>query len=250
MTVPKTVYEPPPLAWGLGRIRIGDDVVPWAVSRADIDDEAAALVPVLERLGLEDTSAVDGSALGGEDDVRPLLLIVSMLSETVHSYPFETAAGTLGALYSAADASRFDSFRSAALIGYLHPQVVWGINTAVVEGLTQEFGRDLADVFGKINGGIVTTDEGAFAALTGAGIRPWRSQAHGPTTAFEDAPGSGRLTYDPDRWTIEVDPSGTDDSGSGPLLITNVAPRLTPSARLLTGVSGRVPEPGTVLLAR
>lgn len=249
MTVAKTIYEPPPLAWGLGRIRVGDDLVPWAVSRPDVDDEAAALVPVLQRLGLPDTSDVDGSAPGAEDEIRPLLLIVSMLSETVHSYPFETAAGTLGALYSSADSSRFDSFRSAALIGYLHPQVVWGINTAVVEGLTQEFGRDLAEVFGKVTGSIVTTDEGAFDALTGAGIQPWRSRPLGPTTAIEDAPGTGRLTYDPNRWTIEVDAGDANASGAGPLLITNVAPRLTPSTRLLTGVRGRVPEPGTVVLA-
>ncbi len=250
MTVPQTIYEPPPVAWGLGRIRVGDDVVPWAVSQADVDDEAAALVPVLVRLGIDDTSGVDSSAPGNEDEVRPLLLIVSMLSETLHSYPFETAAGTLGALYSSADSSRFDSFRSAALIGYLHPQVVWGVNSAVVEGLTEEFGRDLAEVFGAVTGSVVTTDEGAFAALTAAGIRPWRSRAVGPTTMFEDAPGSGRLTYDPARWAVEVDAAGADASGVGPLLLTNVAARLTPSTRLDSGLRGHVPEPGTILLAR
>ncbi|MCU1458333.1 MAG: hypothetical protein JWL73_2425 [Actinomycetia bacterium] len=254
MTVARTIYEPPPRAWCLGRIRIArtgaaDELVPWEVSQADIDDEAAALVPVLQRLGLHDTSHVDPEVTAAEDDVRPLLLIVSMLSETLHSYPFETAAGKLGALYSSADSSRFDSFRTAALIGYLHPQVVWGINTAVVEGLTQEFGRDLATVFGAVPGAVVTTDDGAFDALTAAGVQPWRSRAVGATTMIEDAAGSGRLRYDPDRWRVEVDADDSDPDGTGSLLLSNVAPRLTPSDRVPTGIRGHVPEPGTVVLS-
>ena len=30
-------YEDPPRVWGVGRVVVGDEIVPWPVSEADID---------------------------------------------------------------------------------------------------------------------------------------------------------------------------------------------------------------------
>src|SRR5215510_10813080 len=102
-------YEAPPVAWGVGRVVVGDEMIPWPVSQRDIDDETEAMVPRLGALGLGE---------GG------LVLIVSRLSDTIHVSPFEQAAGKLGALYSAAGRSPFDALRTASLIRQPKPTVV------------------------------------------------------------------------------------------------------------------------------
>ena len=121
-------YEDPPEVWGVGRVVVDGEVVPWPVAQADIEDEAESLAPRLAALGLEP---------GG------LVLIVSMLSQAMHVVPFEQAAGRLGALYSSADATPFDAFRVAALVRQLEPQVVLGITGDVLDGLA-EAGREPA----------------------------------------------------------------------------------------------------------
>ena len=62
-------YEDPPVAWGVGRVVVGDEVIPWPVSQHDIDDETESMVPRLAALGLGE---------GG------LVLIVSLISDTIH----------------------------------------------------------------------------------------------------------------------------------------------------------------------
>src|SRR6476619_2381775 len=123
-------YEDPPGAWGVGRVVVGNEMIPWPVSQRDIDDETEAMVPRLAALGL---------GRGG------LVLIVSLLSDTSHVYPFEQAAGRLGALYSSADRSPFDAFRTASLIRQLKPTVLLGIDHRVLDGLA-EARRDLVAV--------------------------------------------------------------------------------------------------------
>src|SRR6478609_741213 len=134
MTFPKTVFEEMPRAWGVGRIVVDGEVTPWAVSPADVDGEAESLAPRLAALGLPD---------GG------LLLIVSLLSQTIHVTPFEQAAGLVGARYSSADATPFDAFRTASLVRQLSPQVVLGVDTAVLDGLA-ELERPLDEVFAPV----------------------------------------------------------------------------------------------------
>jgi hypothetical protein len=211
-------YEDPPVAWGVGRVVVGDEVVPWPVSQRDIDDETESMVPRLAALGL---------AEGG------LVLIVSLLSDTIHVYPFEQAAGRLGALYSSADRSPFDAFRTASLIRQLRPTVVMGIDRRVLDGLA-EAGRDLHEVFASVPA-VVAVDDDAVTRLTDAGIAARRWVTLGPTSAlqsFED----DALVYDPTRWDVESD--------HGELVITNLAERLTPCDRLRTGRRGEVLEPG------
>src|SRR4029079_2916235 len=95
-------------------------IAPARVCPVNIRAETDSVVPPLAALGL---------AEGG------LVLIVSLLSDTIHVYPFEQAAGRLGALYSPADRSPFDAFRTASLIRQLRPTVVMGIDGRVLDGL-------------------------------------------------------------------------------------------------------------------
>ncbi len=228
MSFPETVFEPGPRVWGVGRVVIGGEITPWPMSQADVDDEAAAMAPRLEALGLPD---------GG------LVLSGSLLSEAIHVAPFEQAAGIVGARYSSADATPFDAFRTASLIRQLHPDVVLGVDTAVLDGLT-ESGRDLAEVFAP--GGVpleavVASDAGAYDRLAAAGLRPRRWVKLGPTNVLQSLDDDA-LVYDPTRWQVEGDPT------TGELLLTNLVERLTPSARLRTGVHGDVTTPGRMHL--
>jgi len=211
-------YEDPPVAWGVGRVVVGDEVIPWPVSQRDIDDETESMVPRLAALGL---------AEGG------LVLIVSLLSDTIHVYPFEQAAGRLGALYSSADRSPFDAFRTASLIRQLKPTVVMGIDHRVLDGLT-DAGRDLYEVFAPVPAVVAVDDDTATRlAATGLTVRRWLTL--GPTSALQPLDDDA-FVYDPTRWEVESD--------GGELVITNLVDRLTPCDRFRTGRRGEVLEPG------
>lgn len=211
-------YEDPPAAWGVGRVVVGDEVIPWPVSQHDIDDETEAMVPRLASLGL-----VEGG----------LVLIVSLLSDTIHVYPFEQAAGRLGALYSSADRSPFDAFRTASLIRQLTPTVVMGIDSRVLDGL-DDAGRDLSEVFATVPA-VAAVDDVATTRLAATGIPVRRWLTIGPTSAVQPLDDDA-LVYDPTRWEIESD--------GGELVITNLVDRLTPCDRFRTGRRGEVIEPG------
>jgi hypothetical protein len=221
---PQTVFEPAPRVWGVGRVVVGSEVTPWPVGRADIEDEAAAMAPRLAALGLGD---------GG------LILIVSLLSQAIHVAPFEQAAGLVGARFSSADATPFDAFRTASLIRQLHPEVVLGVDGAVLDGLAEQ-GRDLAEVFGPV-GAVVAADAGAADRLRAAGLEPRRWVKLGPTSAVQGLDGDD-LIYDPARWQVDADPATSE------LLVTNLADRLTPCDHFATGEHGRVETPGRITL--
>jgi len=211
-------YEDPPVAWGVGRVVVGDEVIPWPVSQRDIDDETESMVARLAALGLGE---------GG------LALIVSLLSDTIHVYPFEQAAGRLGALYSSADRSPFDAYRTASLIRQLRPTVVMGIDQRVLDGLS-DAGRDLHEVFAPVPA-VVAVDDDAVARLAATGLDVRRWLTIGPTSALQPLDDDA-LVYDATRWEIE--------SEGGELAITSLVDRLTPCDRLRTGRRGRVLEPG------
>lgn len=212
-------YEPLPAVWGVGRVVVDGVVSPWAVSQVDIDDEAASVAPRLAALGL------------GDDD---LVLIVSLLSQAIHVVPFEKAAGLVGALYSSADRTPFDAFRTASLIRQLHARVVMGIDGGVLDGL-EEAGRDLADVFAGVPA-VVCVDPDATARLRAVGLRPRGWVTLGPTSAVQ-ALADDAFAYDETRWRVE-------QASGGELVVSNIADRLTPCEALRTGVHGTVVAPG------
>jgi hypothetical protein len=221
-------YEDPPRVWGVGRVTVpGADgsavVTPWAVSQADIDDEAASLAPSLAALGL------------GNDD---LVLIASLLSQAIHVVPLEKAAGLVGALYSSADATPFDAFRTASLIRQLHATIVLGIDGAVLDGLA-DAGRDFGEVFGDVPA-VVCVDGATASRLRDAGLTPRGWVTLGPTSAFQGLDDDA-FVYDAQRWRVEEDDGGE-------LVITNVASRLTPCDGFRTGVHGIVTGPGRLTL--
>jgi hypothetical protein len=221
-------YEDPPRVWGVGRlivkkVLVDDEVVPWEVSEADIDDETEIAAQFLRDLGLR------------EDE---LVLIVSYLSQAIHVAPFERAAGLVGALYSSADASRFDAFRTASLVRQLEPSVVIGVDDAVLDGF-EDLDRDPAEVFASVRS-VVAAGATAQARLADAGVKAGQWLRLGPLNAVS-LPGESELRYDPTRWQV--------DEADGQLLVTNLAERLTPSDRFATGVQGRVPTPGRITLS-
>ena len=215
-------YEAPPLVWGVGRVVVGDTVVPWSVSEADIDDETEIASAFLRDLGLR------------EDE---LALLVSFLSQTIHVAPFERAAGVVGALYSSSDASRFDAFRTASLVRQLRPSVIIGVDDAVLDGL-EDLDRDPAEVFAPVRS-VVASGDGAQARLVAAGVQAGLWLRLGALSAVAP-PGESELRYDQTRWQV-------DDAG-GELLVTNLADRLTPSNRFCTGIRGAVTAPGRITL--
>jgi hypothetical protein len=216
-------FEAAPAVWGVGRVVVGDEIVPWPVSEADIVDETDIVEQHYRALGL------------GDDD---LVLVVALLSQAIHAVPLEAGAGRVGALYSSADATRFDAFRTASLIRQLEALVVIGVDDEIIVGL-DELGRDLADVFGSV-AAVVAADETAYDRLRAAGLPTGRYLRLGPTSAVA-APSEDALSYDATRWQVDED--------GGALLLTNLAPRYTPCDRFYTGIRGTVPEPGKVLLS-
>jgi hypothetical protein len=215
-------YEDPPRVWGVGRVVVGDEVVAWEVSEADIDDETQVAAAFLRDLGLRENE---------------LVLIVSYLSQTIHVAPFERAAGIVGALYSSADASRFDAFRTASLVRQLHPSVVIGVDDAVLDGFV-DLELDPAAVLATVRA-VVASGTTAQSRLTDAGVQAGVWVRLGPLNAIA-LPGEADLRYDPTRWQV--------DSDDGELLVTNLAERLTSSDRFRTGVRGRVSAPGRIEL--
>lgn len=215
-------YEDPPTVWGVGRVVVNSEVTPWPVSAADIDDEAESLAPRLAALGLAD----DG-----------LVLIVSLLSQAIHVVPLEKAAEKVGALYSSADATPFDAFRTVSLVRQLRPSVVLGIDGSVLDGIA-DLGRDPGEVFAGV-GAVVCAGADAAQRLSGTGITPRGWVKLGPTSALQDLADDG-FVYDAHRWQV--------DEADGELVITNLVPRLTPCDRFPTGVAGRVVEPGRLAL--
>jgi phenylacetate-coenzyme A ligase PaaK-like adenylate-forming protein len=208
--------EPAPTVWGVGRLLVDGAVTPWPVSQSDIDDEAQAAVGHLVSLGV------------GAGDV---VVIVALLSEAIHAVPLEKAAGRLDALYSSADATEMDAPRTEYLINQLRPRAVVGVNRAVIRGL-RERGREPADVFAVVPA-VVTADDAAWRALVDAGLAPRRWAKVGPTGALECAQRSG-LHLDGERWDVGV--------VDGEIVVTNRAARLTPCARLRTGVAGSIAD--------
>lgn len=216
-------FEDAPAVWGIGRLVVNGEVVPWPVSEDDVDDEAESMTPRLAALGLEP---------GG------IVLIASMLSQAIHVVPLERAAGRCGALYSSADATPFDAFRVAALVRQLEPQVVMGITSGVLDGL-EESGRDAAGVLASVPT-VVSADDGAYARLRATGLTPRRWVRLGPTSAIESL-GEDGPTFDTARWEV-------DEGDDGELVVTNRVRRLTPARRLRTGVQGRVVDDGRLAL--
>jgi hypothetical protein len=215
-------FEDPPSVWGVGRVVNAGGVTPWPVSQHDIDDEAAGLAPRLRALGLDD---------GG------LVLIVSLLSQAIHVVPIEQAAGLVGARYSSADATPFDAFRTVSLVRQLRPTVVLGVDRRVCDGI-DELGHDLGEAFATV-GAVVAADRDAAQRLGVAGVESGRWVRLGPTSVIA-GPGEDLFGYDPSRWQV--------DERDGELLLTNVAPRLTPCDRLASGWRGHVVEPGRLRL--
>jgi len=215
-------YEEPPRVWGVGRVVVGETIVPWSVSEADIDDETDVAAEFLRELGLH------------EDE---LVLLVSYLSQTIHVAPFERAAGVVGALYSSADASRFDAFRTASLVRQLTPSVVFGVDDAVLDGF-DDLERDPAEVFATVRT-VVASGITAQARLAAAGVPAGVWLRLGPINAVAP-PGEAELRYDATRWQVDED--------DGELLVTNLVERLTPSNRFATGVRGKVTAAGRIAL--
>jgi len=217
-------YEDPPRVWGVGRLVVSgsDEVVPWEVSEADIDDETEVAADFLRELGLQE----------GE-----LVLIVSYLSQAIHVAPFERAAGKVGALYSSADASRFDAFRTASLVRQLQPSVVVGVDDAVLDGFA-DLERNPGEVFASVRA-VVASGTTAQARLAEAGVTAGVWLRLGALNAIA-LPGEVELRYDATRWQA--------DAPDGELLVTNLAERLTRSDRFRTGVRGTVPTPGRITL--
>lgn len=216
-------FEVPPQVWGVGRVVVGDEIIPWAVSEADIEDETEIAASHYRSLGL------------GDGD---LVLVVALLSQAIHAVPLERGAGRVGALYSSADATRFDAFRTASLVRQLEAKIVIGVDTEVLTGLT-DIGRDLTDVFSTVKT-VVAGDADAQARLADAGIATGRWLRLGPTSAV-GLPDEPWLVYDAQRWQV--------DGVGGELVLTNVADRLTACDRFRTGIRGSVPEPGRLILA-
>jgi hypothetical protein len=206
---------PAPDVWGVGRVVVAGEMVPWPVSQADIDDETEAHVESMRRLGV------------GEGDV---VVVCSLLSETIHVFPLEQAANAVGARYSSTDATEFDAFRTAAMIRQVSPVAVIGVNRDVITGL-RALGRDLRQVFESVKT-VATSDDDARVALEAAGLAPRRWLKLGPTSGFECVERDG-VHVDRRRARLTT-------SADGGLFVTTTVDRLTPCVDFSIGLSGEL----------
>jgi hypothetical protein len=210
----------PPAVWGIARFLVGAEPVEWVVSQAEIRRDAQSAGAVLARLGFA----------GGDR-----MLVVSMLSEAPHFWPFSLAALMAGGQISYADASPFDAYRSAMFLRTLRYRVVLAVTEGVLDGLDQG-GHDVAALLAGVP--VVVARGAAAGRLAALGLPAHRMELLGPAVAIAPAAGAPP-EVDPELWSL--------DAVDGQIAVTSLTERAQPFVRQPTGVAGRVDGPRALL---
>jgi hypothetical protein len=209
-----------PATWGVARFLVGGEPVEWVLSQDEIRRDAVSAGASLSRLGF-----VAGDRL----------LVVSLLSEAPHFWPFSLAGLMAGGQLSYADASPFDAYRSAMFLRTLRYRAVFALTDGVLDGLDQG-GHDIAALLAGVPA--VVARGGATDRLAALGIAAHRLELLGPAVALAPAPGEPP-EVDPELWDL--------DAVDGQIFVTSLTERAQPFVRQATGVAGRVDGPRVLL---
>jgi hypothetical protein len=215
---PRTIEAP--ATWGIARFLVGDEPVEWVVSQAEIARDARSAGAALGRLGL-----------GAGDR----MLVVSMLADAPHFWPFSLAGLMGGGQLSYADASPFDAYRSAMFLRTLRYRIVLALTEGVLDGLEQG-GHDAAALLAGVP--VVVARGTAADRLAAMGVPAHRLELLGPAVAL--APEAGAPPeVDPELWSL--------DALDGQIVVTSLVERAQPFVRQPTGVAGAVDGPRVLL---
>lgn len=199
--------------WGIGSYRVGDDLVAFPVSEADLQRDIA-------------TGQKNLASLGVEQGMRAL--VTSMLAEGAQYWPLQIGLLMAGTQMSCADASRFDAFRTRMFLNGPRYDLALGISGDVLDGLA-DLDAPLGDLFARVP--VVAARAEAIGRLRVAGVdaRLWLHV--GPTIAVEcDARAGAHI--DDDEWIV-----GSD---GGELRITGRNPRAAAVDGVPTGVRAEI----------
>ena len=210
----------PPTTWGVARFLVGAEPVEWVLSQDEIRRDAQSAGVALSRLGF---------AAGDR------MLVVSLLSEAPHFWPFSLAGLMAGGQLSYADASPFDAYRSAMFLRTLRYRLVLALTDGVLDGLDQG-GHDVAALLAGVP--VVVARGGAVDRLAARGVAAHRLQLLGPAVALAPAPGEPP-EVDPELWAL--------DAVDGQIVVTSLTERAQPFVRQATGVTGGVDGPRVLL---
>ncbi len=206
--------------WGIARFLVGDEPVEWVVSHAEIGRDAQSAGAALERLGF---TAGDR------------MLVVSMLADAPHFWPFSLAGLMAGGQLSYADASPFDAHRSAMFLRTLDYRVVLAVTDGVLDGLEQG-GHDPAALLADVP--VVVARGGAAERLAARGVATHAMALLGPAVALAPVAGAPP-EVDPELWDLEA--------VDGQLVVTSRTERAQPFVRQPTGVAGTADGPRVLL---
>jgi hypothetical protein len=215
---PRTIEAPS--TWGIARFLVGDEPVEWVISQAEIGRDAQSAGAALQRLGF---TAGDR------------MLVVSMLADAPHFWPFSIAALMGGGQLSYADASPFDAYRTAMFLRTLRYRAVLALTDGVLDGLDQA-GHDAAALLADVP--IVVARGGAGERLAARGVASHAMALLGPAVALAPAAGAPP-EVDPELWDLE--------SIDGQLVVTSRTERAQPFVRQPTGVAGTADGPRALL---
>jgi hypothetical protein len=215
---PRTIATPS--TWGIARFLVGDEPVEWVLSQAEIGRDAQSAGAALQRIGL------------GSGD---RMLVVSLLADAPHFWPFSLAGLMAGGQLSYADASPFDAYRTAMFLRTLRYRVVLALTDGVLDGLEQG-GHDAAALLAGVPA--VVARGRAADRLAALGVAAHRLELLGPAVAL--APEAGAAPeVDPELWTL--------DAVDGQIVVTSLTERAQPFVRQPTGVAGAVDGPRVLL---
>jgi hypothetical protein len=205
-----------PATWGIARFLVGDEPVEWVVSQAEIGRDAQSAAAALQRIGFSSGDR---------------MLVVSMLADAPHFWPFSLAGLMGGGQLSYADASPFDAYRTAMFLRTLRYRVVLALTDGVLDGLEQG-GHDAVALLAGVP--TVVARGRAADRLATMGVPAHRLELLGPAVAL--APEAGAPPeVDPELWAL--------DAVDGQVVVTSLTERAQAFVRQPTGVVGGVDGP-------
>jgi hypothetical protein len=201
---------PRPALWCIGRDHRDGVPADFAVSWADWHRDVDWAKGVLAQHGVQSGTAV---------------LIVGGMPESPWFDPFETAVLRLGGHYSLGETHAFDAFRTGLYATRLEIEVVFGINSAVVEGLQD----DVAAALGRVR--TLLARPSAAPLLRAVGLTAAIVTRVGPALAVE-CPAREGAHVNGAEWSVT--------SVDGELYLSTVGPRASQLDHERVHISGTV----------
>lgn len=191
----------------------GATVLPYPLSRRDMEADTQWAHSVLERAGLGPGRQV---------------LFIGSGAQWAQDWPYQNAAMRLGGVASYAESSPFDAYRVEMFTRRFPIHTVLGLSGNVLDGLEQS-GHDIAKVFGGVHAIFAFPD--ARKRLVQKGVKSWTQLDLGIGYAFSP-PEENEAVLDNTEWLAE--------SLNGGLSLSARNSRASPFVRFKPGVLAEV----------